>query len=118
MVNPVAGEYALGIVVLHFLHVGDKVGEVDERLRGFAAGDDHFHIFGTFMEGGNYLFFRQQMKVEGNAQFVEDDDIEFAFFHDSLAAGKSVARHVDVRLFRLFFNKAAAAKLFYLDFSK
>lgn len=116
MVNPITGENALGVVVFHFLHVGNEVGDVDERLRCLSAGDDHFHIFRAFPKCGKNLFFRQQMEVESNAQFVEDDDVEFAFRHDSLAVSKGFVRHVDVGLFRLFVDKTAAAELFYRDF--
>src|SRR5271165_7473540 len=44
---------ALGVSVLHFLHLGDGIGDFDDAGMRVAPGEDDVHHLRPFLEGGD-----------------------------------------------------------------
>jgi len=72
------GEDSFLVGVLDLAHLGDGVGEFDEKWVGVAAGEDDVDAFGFLPEDVGDLFGREHVVADGVVDLVEDDEVPIA----------------------------------------
>ena len=72
--NAIAGTYAFVIIMLHFRHLRDQVGSLNELLRSIPAGHHNLDISRLIPDDVQHVFKRNQLEIMGGNYLVEDDD--------------------------------------------